>query len=165
MLKNSVKTEGKDQLDDIYLIRSGNTSYYKIGFSNNFSQRLSRLQTGNPEKLEMIKTCSGGKKLEKSFHEKYGDCRIGGEWFNFDQRTLKSVIEDYNNNKCENTVKTPVLDVNYEVKISAAQKTLGNHLEDQTIIPVKRGLSEYFTPQFRIMAYLVIYLIMRNLLL
>lgn len=142
--KNSGKTKGKDQLDDVYLIRSGNTSCYKIGFSNNFSERLSRLQTGNPEKLEMIKTCFGGKKLEKSFHEKYADCRISGEWFNFDQRTLKSVIEDYDDNKYKNTIKMSDLVVNPEEKISTTQKTSGNYLEDQTIIPVKRGFLEGF---------------------
>lgn len=79
----------------VYLIRAGNSSYYKIGFGY-FKDRLTALQTGNHERLRIIKTCPGDKKLESYLHNKYKKYRGVGEWFMFDAGTIEKVLLDYN---------------------------------------------------------------------
>jgi hypothetical protein len=79
----------------VYLVRSGNSNYYKIGYSSRFACRLTELQTGNPELLSLITFCSGGREIEEYFHEKYSLYRGIGEWFTFDAEKLSLVIREF----------------------------------------------------------------------
>ncbi len=70
----------------VYLIRSGETDYYKIGCSNNPIKRLDELQPGNPEKLLLVNTrkCSNRREaygVETATHSKFAKFRIHSEWF------------------------------------------------------------------------------------
>lgn len=71
---------------NVYFIISSDYKAVKIGTAKNVQSRLDQLQTGNHEKLEIIKIieCESIKKayfLESGFHEKYKEHRIRGEWF------------------------------------------------------------------------------------
>jgi hypothetical protein len=75
----------KDKDGYIYLIRQKNTSYYKIGFTQDerIESRLTNLQVGNPFELEIIGSFytfsqMTEQKLNQFFSEKY----VHGEWFN-----------------------------------------------------------------------------------
>ena len=66
----------------VYLIR-GNDGKYKIGIAKNPTQRIKQLQTGNSDKLVIIKTyqSENASKIESTLHNHYGYLRNEGEWF------------------------------------------------------------------------------------
>jgi hypothetical protein len=75
-----------------YVIKSGNSHYYKIGkTSRSVESRLRELQTGNPHSLKVIKVLSGD--LEGYYHNKFSHKRVGGEWFKLSHRDLKQIRE------------------------------------------------------------------------
>lgn len=53
----------------------------KIGTAKNPKERLQTLATGHPEHLTLIAMIEGDKELEKSYHERFAQYRIRGEWF------------------------------------------------------------------------------------
>jgi hypothetical protein len=65
----------------VYLVRAGN--WIKIGWSRNVGARISQLQTGNADPIELIATISGGRALERQLHERFADSRVSGEWFKY----------------------------------------------------------------------------------
>jgi hypothetical protein len=85
--------DSKEEL--VYLIRSGDTRYYKIGRTKNLTKRLSSLQTGNPDLLTIIATCRGSRDLETFFHSKYSSMRVRREWFQLDDQTINSLLEEF----------------------------------------------------------------------
>ncbi len=64
----------------------------KIGKSKNVRDRLKALQTGNSDKLEILKTFKThmAKKVEKALHKKFSEYRGLGEWFIFDNKKTYS---------------------------------------------------------------------------
>jgi len=68
----------------IYLVKAGNTSFYKIGISDNPQKRLAEIQTGCPHKLKLLSygLSDDPHTLEKDFHKRYERYRAAGEWFN-----------------------------------------------------------------------------------
>ena len=90
MLKNMYnkvnKTMSKKK-NKVYFIRSVNKNEeeygpIKIGMSNNPKKRLNSIQTGNPNKLKIVKMISGGRKKEKELHKQFKKSCLNGEWFN-----------------------------------------------------------------------------------
>ena len=73
----------------VYLFRCGDR--YKIGVSSNVKRRLKQLDN-RPYPVELV-VCSDVMKhaldAEKSLHEMYGDMRLSGEWFDFDDETAE----------------------------------------------------------------------------
>lgn len=71
----------------IYAIQSPeNRRHVKLGLSSNPQARLRQLQTGNPNKLELVWTfaCRNMAETETAFHKAFDKYRIpGGEWFDF----------------------------------------------------------------------------------
>jgi hypothetical protein len=70
----------------VYLIKeSGDDFMYKIGVTTakNVNTRLKKLQTGNGNKLILLKSFKSNKpfKLEKMLHNYYKNNREEGEWF------------------------------------------------------------------------------------
>lgn len=67
----------------VYLIKSLEDGYYKIGFSNNPTNRLLSLQTGNSSKLKLIEIYQSefAHKIEKSLQNRYAHLKREGEWF------------------------------------------------------------------------------------
>jgi hypothetical protein len=62
--------------------RSSGREAVKIGYSKFYPQkRLTDLQTGNPEKLELMGFFRGTRNLELQMHRQFCKHRISGEWF------------------------------------------------------------------------------------
>lgn len=60
--------------------------HVKIGKSNDMTQRLKELQTGNPYKLRILLTIGMNSEteafmLEEELHRKFAKARLEGEWF------------------------------------------------------------------------------------
>jgi predicted GIY-YIG superfamily endonuclease len=87
----------------VYLIKSSETSYYKIGYSANPSQRLKQLQTGCPDELLMIETFQSqhARRIEYALHNSYSHARKHNEWFDLaieDEVKFKSLCESIESN-------------------------------------------------------------------
>lgn len=88
----------------VYLILDEKSVAVKIGKSNCVEERLSSLQTGNPNELKII-WCSEyvseqhSFMLEKEYHEKFKDLRISGEWFRYDEKIFNEFISEQTNFK------------------------------------------------------------------
>lgn len=70
-----------DRQPRIYAVRSLPSGFIKIGISNNPARRVSDLQTGSAERLELIGTRAGNSQEEERLHRIFGDLRVNGEWF------------------------------------------------------------------------------------
>lgn len=81
----------------VYLIRSHETGYYKIGISNDPYKRVAQLQTGSAVKLELIHCflCEDAEQTEAFLHDKFSDKRLMGEWFSLNDSDVKE-IKDLN---------------------------------------------------------------------
>lgn len=87
----------------IYLIRSKENGYYKIGISKNPQKRLKQLQTGNASELEIIHLYKTeyASKIEKTLHNLYSHNRLEGEWFDLsivEALNIKEQIKKIENN-------------------------------------------------------------------
>jgi hypothetical protein len=69
----------------IYIIKIKGRSYVKIGYSIDPQKRLKELQTGNHQKLELLKVFDGSRELEYEFHTLFAGNRVQGEWFNYNR--------------------------------------------------------------------------------
>lgn len=85
-------TATKDRSYWLYAIDDG--VYIKIGHSSNPKGRLAQMQTGHPQKMELLWTASAGQvkalaeKAEKQLHRYCKKYRVRGEWFHRDCMTL-----------------------------------------------------------------------------
>lgn len=75
-----------------YFIKCG--TFIKIGYATNVSQRLAELQTGAPERLEILLTMPGPQKLERSLHSKFHPLRSQGEWFRAEEPILTFIGQE-----------------------------------------------------------------------
>lgn len=75
---------------NLYVIRAGDTGYYKIGITkNDVALRLKQLQTGNHAKLEIVR-CYQVDDMEGDeamIHERFAHRRVSGEWYELDSLT------------------------------------------------------------------------------
>jgi hypothetical protein len=80
-----------DRTGFIYLVRNGETNRYKIGISKDVPSRLNTLQTGNPEKLSLIRAFPAidALELEQELHNYYAAQRVVGEWFVLTERDVE----------------------------------------------------------------------------
>lgn len=75
----------------IYFIRSGKSDYVKIGYcSGEPKHRLSRLQIGNPEKLQLLAVAPGERWDEERWHCDFRHLRVRGEWFRWEADLQKA---------------------------------------------------------------------------
>jgi hypothetical protein len=68
----------------LYAVLAPSTGYIKLGYTENettFKSRLGSLQTGNGDKLVVLKTMDGAPEDEKALHERFAGDRLCGEWF------------------------------------------------------------------------------------
>jgi hypothetical protein len=66
----------------VYFMKAGKS--VKIGHSKNPRDRARSLQTSRHEQIEILYTVSGGRVMEKYFHDKFAKFRLHGEWFRYD---------------------------------------------------------------------------------
>lgn len=76
-------------------MRSGN--YHKIGCAKNPKKRLKQLQTGNPEKIVLVKTKELDSPQEAMFYERhfqehYPGKRVSGEWYDLNDIELRQLF-------------------------------------------------------------------------
>lgn len=64
----------------VYFIQA-DAGAVKIGRAKDPESRLRQLQTGSPDKLQMLHVVPGDAELEASLHRRFGTVRIRGEWF------------------------------------------------------------------------------------
>ncbi|MCX4967057.1 GIY-YIG nuclease family protein [Streptomyces sp. NBC_00654] len=77
----TTSTPGGDSY--VYVIGSAGSSRVKIGTSVCPEKRLKELQTGNPDRLDVLWYTPGGRELEAQLHQAFADQRVEGEWFDF----------------------------------------------------------------------------------
>jgi hypothetical protein len=80
---------------NVYLIKSEDTGFYKIGVTKkNPMIRLKELQTGNPHRLLLIDSFISkfGNKLEKTLHRKWSMLNESGEWFILEESDVKNFV-------------------------------------------------------------------------
>jgi hypothetical protein len=81
----------------IYAIRAVGTEYVKIGYTtgNTLGRRLEGLQTACPYPLEVLATCPGDHKAERSIHLRLFSAKAHhrGEWFR-DCEAVRKIIEE-----------------------------------------------------------------------
>ncbi|PID03615.1 hypothetical protein CSV67_02950 [Sporosarcina sp. P2] len=73
--------ETDNNWDYVYFVQAEIGGPIKIGSASNVSKRIKALQTGNPEKLRVLHTTTGGKRLEFHLHRKFTEHHKFGEWF------------------------------------------------------------------------------------
>ena len=90
----SDKTPTIDRSGYIYVIRFGQSNFYKIGRTNNLKKRISTLQTACALPLEVVKTffCHDVVAIEKATHAKFAHFRAKGEWFSLDFKQLNRIL-------------------------------------------------------------------------
>jgi len=89
----------------IYLLKSSD-GFFKIGATkNNPKDRIKKLNTGNPNKIELVHyfQCEKYFKVERFLHKKYKTQKTetNNEWFELTKEQENSFIEDCKN-LCEN---------------------------------------------------------------
>lgn len=70
----------------IYFVRAIGSDHVKIGYTKDaasMNRRLKALQTGQPWKLEILRTVDGDMWLESWYHQLFHRERMNGEWFNY----------------------------------------------------------------------------------
>lgn len=69
----------------IYFAKMG--EWIKIGYTANedASRRIAQLQTGQPQKIELLGTIPGGRDAEAGLHRELEPWRGNGEWFKQDE--------------------------------------------------------------------------------
>lgn len=86
----------------VYFILDENSKKIKIGKANDVQERISSLQTGNPNPLKIrhIIECKSEQisfLLEKQYHEKFKHLRGIGEWFDYDENLFEEFILNQSN--------------------------------------------------------------------
>ncbi len=77
----------------IYFIQAGNDGPIKIGKAQSPEARRRELQTGNHEKLNLIKEIPGDVERENSIHNDLRSHRYRGEWFSPTPEVLDYIDE------------------------------------------------------------------------
>lgn len=91
----------------VYFIQSGEDGPIKIGTSSNFSSRLASLRTSQPHEIAVLAVVSGGRSLERSYHKKFADMRVVGEWFDPQEPILAEIDRLNGHLAISHTVSAP----------------------------------------------------------
>lgn len=83
-------------MSKVYLLRAGDTNYYKIGFTTKDPhERLASLQTGNPLPLTLVAHWYGTVADERRLHGILEPYRKEGEWFELTVANLLALLAQY----------------------------------------------------------------------
>jgi hypothetical protein len=75
----------------VYFAKAGDR--VKIGSAKDVGKRMKQLQTGCPDKIQVVKLISGGRDVEASLHRQFARHRAVGEWFKI-EGALATYLED-----------------------------------------------------------------------
>jgi len=83
----------------MYLIRCGDSSYYKVGIAENPHERLATLQIGCPYILAIVMTCcfssrSVAQKAEGQTHANLKAYNVQSEWFDLTEAQAETLQHD-----------------------------------------------------------------------
>lgn len=76
----------------IYFVQAEGGGPIKIGHAFDVAKRLSELQIGAPQALQVIATTPGTRATEDEFHRRFADDRLHGEWFESTPRLRSFII-------------------------------------------------------------------------
>ncbi|MFC5584486.1 GIY-YIG nuclease family protein [Nitratireductor kimnyeongensis] len=76
----------------VYFVVSEKQNAFKVGFRGS-APRIENLQTGNPDKLTLVREINGGRDVEAAIHRELSDYRIRGEWFR-ETQLLDTILWD-----------------------------------------------------------------------
>lgn len=88
-----IKPVKNDLSGFIYFIQGECGGPIKIGYTTDLVKRLSSLQTGYPDRLELLLAFPGNRKHEKALHDKFEEYRLNGEWFRPAPKVLEKIKE------------------------------------------------------------------------
>ena len=74
-----------------YIVHATGTDLYKIGSSTDVRRRISGLQSGSANLLEIV-TVVEGTDVERILHDIFADYRRHGEWFELDNPLLVLIV-------------------------------------------------------------------------
>lgn len=81
----------------IYVLQQTDSSYYKIGFTDNqdADPRVSQLQTGCPRRLVVLGVMPNGTLQEARLHALFWNCKTDGgdEWFKLTTEQVEKLKE------------------------------------------------------------------------
>lgn len=75
----------------LYLIQQKGSNYFKIGITNNVKRRLVNLQSGNPNKLYVVRYWDipkEARKIESLLHCMFAEHHVHLEWFQVGDVTI-----------------------------------------------------------------------------
>lgn len=81
----------EDRSANVYFIQAGDK--VKIGISINVKARMTKMQVGSAEKLELLLTLPGGAEHEKRLHTLFASDRLSGEWFSMSAAIRNFITE------------------------------------------------------------------------
>lgn len=83
-----------DRTLQVYLIRLGDTDYFKVGMTSDINGRLASLQTATPFALHLITVAQhdNAYTVERDMHEALKSCHVRNEWFQCDQEYIVRVF-------------------------------------------------------------------------
>lgn len=76
-----VAESGKKGNAMLYIVVNESRTRCKLGYSRDPEQRLKALQTGNPERLQLVATYPAGRRDEAKYHRMLQHQKLAGEWF------------------------------------------------------------------------------------
>lgn len=93
MVKEKVYDKPTDEITKgfIYFIQGECGGPIKIGYTIDLAQRLKSLQTGYPDRLELLFAFPGNPEDEKKMHDYFKDFRLQGEWFRSTPEVLDKI--------------------------------------------------------------------------
>ena len=104
---------GKYKKGFVYFVRAGFFGPIKIGFTTNIPKRMYQLQTGCPDKIQLLGSIKTNQGTEEALHERFKATRLEGEWFLPNEKIL-SVINDMLEEEKEHVYYDPEIDHQWE---------------------------------------------------
>lgn len=82
----------------VYLLRLGDTDFYKVGVSKDVQNRIADLQTATPFELRLIGFIeqSDALRVERDIHRALAGRRVRNEWFKSDHDEIVEVFQAVN---------------------------------------------------------------------
>ena len=125
-----------ERIAQVYVIRLGDTNYFKVGMTTDINGRIATLQTATPFDLHLIAAAAhkNAYTIEHDIHELLKPYRVRNEWFDCDQSEVMRVFETVNA-MC--TIDRALDDRSLELE-SIIERTL--NVSHQTIAQINRVL-------------------------